>query len=303
MDSKFYAQAEVLVEIVRQGSMTAAAATLRLSKSNVSQKLAEMEAELDVTLLKRNTRAIELTTMGAKVYALCVKAVDTLQLARGEVSSELRVKEPQGTVNISGSNLYLTEFILPLLSGLQDRFPKVRIDLTGGDAPLDQRAEPVDLRVRVGDVNTDGLKVYQLPPLERILCIHKRLLSASKNTSGQEVLSSLPLILRIQENPEWVFHSIEGTMKHRVADPALCVNSYELCVAAVRSGLGAAILTKAVVQKDVAAGNIVELLPDWKVDPISVSLMVPVSRLRRSEVAVVAKYIASSLASDPLNPN
>jgi len=46
MISKFYAQAEALVEIVRHGSMTAAADMLRLSKSNVSHKIAEMESDL-----------------------------------------------------------------------------------------------------------------------------------------------------------------------------------------------------------------------------------------------------------------
>jgi len=133
MNSKFYAQAEVLVEVARLGSMTAAAETLRLSKSNVSHKIAEMESDLDVVLLKRNTRTLELTPAGHRVYDLCVQAVDALQIARVEVGHVHQSAAPEGVVSVSGSNLYLSEFIMPSLPSLRDRLPLVRIDLVSGE--------------------------------------------------------------------------------------------------------------------------------------------------------------------------
>lgn len=297
MNSKFYAQAEVFVEIVRQGSMTAAAATLRLSKSNVSQKLAEMESDLDIALLKRNTRSIQMTSAGRKTYDLCVQAVDALQHARGEVGQKLNQAEPQGVVTISGSNLYLSEFIMPLLSDLKERFPLVRIDLVGGDHPVDQRAEAVDLRIRVGAIDAAGVKTYALAPLERILCGHQDLVRAALTEPSS--LSAVPLILRDQEKPEWSFRRGDNTATFTVTKPALHVNSYELSVAAVRAGLGAAVLAKAVVQGDLASGSLTELLPDWDIDPIPVSLVIPNARLRRSEVMAVARYITNAAQTAP----
>ncbi|MEP5729805.1 MAG: LysR family transcriptional regulator [Sulfitobacter sp.] len=293
MNSKFYAQAEVLVEIVRQGSMTAAAEVLRLSKSNVSQKIAEMESDLDAVLLKRNTRAIELTHAGHRVYDLCVKAVDALQLARGEVGHELQSAVPQGVVSLSGSTPFLSEFIMPLLPGLREDLPLVRINLAGGDYPVDQRAEAIDLRIRIGKTDTDGVKAYPLAPLERVLCLHADLLQEAEVATDPINLSGFPLILRTQEKPEWVLQKNNKKIVQEVANPALLVNSYELCVSAVRNGLGAAVLAKAVVQEDMNQGSIVELLPDWAVDPIPVSLVVPISKLRRPEVIAVTRYIVS----------
>ncbi len=291
MNSKFYSQAEVLVEIVRQGSMTAAADTLRLSKSNVSQKIAEMESDLDAVLLKRNTRAIELTRAGHRVYDLCVKAVDALQLARGEVAHELQSAVPQGAVSLSGSTPYLSEFIMPLLPSLRENFPLVRINLVGGDHLVDQRAEAIDLRIRIGKTDTDGVKAYPLAPLERVLCLHADLLRDAEVPTDPINLSGFPLILRTQEKPEWVLQKNNKKIVQEVANPALLVNTYELCLSAVRNGLGAALLAKAVVQKDVNDGSIVELLPGWEIDPIPVSLVVPISKLRRPEVLVVSRYI------------
>ncbi|GAB5463244.1 LysR family transcriptional regulator [Hoeflea alexandrii] len=295
MNSKFYAQAEVLVEIVRQGSMTAAAEVLRLSKSNVSQKIAEMESDLDAVLLKRNTRAIELTPAGHRVYDPCVKAVDALQLARGEVAHELQSAVPQGVVSLSGSNLYLSEFIMPLLPSLHENLPLVRLDLIGGDYPVDQRAEAIDLRIRIGKTDNDGVKTYPLAPLERVFCGHRNLRRGAEIPADPSDLSGFPLILRSQENPEWVFRNGSKTTKFHVTNPATRVNNYELCISAVRNGLGTAVLAKAIVQKDMDHGSIIEMLTDWKVDPIPVSLVVPISRLRRPEVMAVTRYIVSKL--------
>lgn len=295
MNRRFYAQAEALVEIVRHGSMTAAADMLRLSKSNVSQKIADMESDLDAVLLRRNTRAIELTPAGLKVYDLCVKAVDALQLARGEVGHELQSATPQGVVGLSGSNLYLSEFIMPLLPSLRENLPLVRIDLVGGDYPVDQRAEAIDLRIRIGKTDTDGVKAYPLAPLERVFCGHRNLRLGAEIPADPSDLPRFPLILRSQENPEWVFRNKSKTTKYHVTNPATRVNSYELCVSAVRNGLGTAILAKAVVQKDMNDGSIIEMLTDWKVDPIPVSLVIPISRLPRREVMAVARYIVSKL--------
>lgn len=295
MNNKFFAQAEILVEIVRQGSMTAAAATLRQSKSSVSQKLAEMESDLDIVLLKRNTRSIELTAAGKRVYDLCLNAVDALQYARGEVSHQVQTKTPQGRVSISGSDLYLTQFIMPLLSDLGKKFPLIQIDLFGGDQPVDQRAEGVDLRIRVGDVGGDGMKIYPLSPMERVLCANKELYCKAQSLFDPEFLSDVPHILRIQEKPEWIFCKAGSEKKLKITNPVIRVNSYELSVEAVRLGLGAAILAKAVVRNELDDGSLLELLPEWKVDPIPVSMVVPLSRLRRPEVMAVTRYMANKL--------
>ncbi|WP_417839912.1 LysR family transcriptional regulator [Tritonibacter scottomollicae] len=299
MNSKFYAQAEVLVEVVRQGSMTAAAAALRLSKSNVSQKVADMENDLDIVLLSRNSRSIQLTPAGQKVYDLCVNAVDSLRHAIGEVGHKLQNTALQGVVTISGSNLYLSEIIMPLLPDLYENFPLVRIDLIGGDYPIDQRAEDVDLRIRVGKVDTVGMKTYPLAPLERVLCGHRDFLRDAELPIDPSDLSRFPFVLRTQESPEWVFGKSDQTIKCHVTAPVLRVNSYELCVSAVRAGLGVALLAKAVVQNDINDGSIKELLPAWTVDPIPVSLVVPMSRLRRPEVIAVARYIVGKVRVRP----
>jgi len=258
-----------------------------------------MENDLDIVLLNRNSRSIQLTPAGQKVYDLCVNAVDSLRHAIGEVGHKLQNTALQGVVTISGSNLYLSEIIMPLLPDLYENFPLVRIDLVGGDYPIDQRAEDVDLRIRVGKVDTVGMKAYPLAPLERVLCGHRDFLRDAELPIDPSDLPRFPFVLRTQESPEWVFGKSDQTIKCHVTAPVLRVNSYELCVSAVRAGLGVAVLAKAVVQNDINDGSIKELLPAWTVDPIPVSLVVPMSRLRRPEVIAVARYIVGKVRVRP----
>jgi len=64
-------QVRVLLAIVEEGSITAAAARLSVSKSGVSDVLKSLEVSLGVQLLTRTTRRQTLTPIGQKFYRQC----------------------------------------------------------------------------------------------------------------------------------------------------------------------------------------------------------------------------------------
>ncbi|GAA06590.1 bacterial regulatory helix-turn-helix, lysR family protein [Photobacterium leiognathi subsp. mandapamensis svers.1.1.] len=64
-------QMSIFAHIVEEGSVSAAANKLDLSKSVVSQHLKTLEQELGITLLKRTTRRHTLTQAGEAFYQSC----------------------------------------------------------------------------------------------------------------------------------------------------------------------------------------------------------------------------------------
>lgn len=104
--------------------------------------------------------------------------------------------------------------------------------------------------IRVGTAETDGMKTHPLAPMERVFCGRRDFSQKANEHVDPSGLSVVPLILRTQENPEWLFHNNGKTAKYCVANPSMHVNSYELCMSAVRAGLGAAVLAKSVVQNE-----------------------------------------------------
>ena len=57
----------IFTEVARRGSLTAAAASLRLTQPAVSYQIRRLEEELGVTLIRRKQRGIELTTEGQRL--------------------------------------------------------------------------------------------------------------------------------------------------------------------------------------------------------------------------------------------
>lgn len=82
-------QMSIFAHIVEQGSVSAAALKLDLSKSVVSQHLKRLEEELGASLLKRTTRRQVLTPMGERFYLSCKDLNNLADSAWESAQSEL----------------------------------------------------------------------------------------------------------------------------------------------------------------------------------------------------------------------
>ena len=133
-------------------------------------------------------------------------------------------------------------------------------------------------------------------PMARAVFVHKSHEPVAQTLTSPDMLGTLPHILRTQEPGEWQFHGPDGLVASvQVTAPVMRVTTYELAVGAVCAGLGAAVLATSVMAPMAAAGEVMPLLPDWRIAPIPVSLVVPLTRLRRAEVSAVAHYIVDRL--------
>lgn len=296
MNSKFFSQLEVFVAITRHGSIVEAANSLRISKSNASQKLMELELDLDLKLFHRTTRKLALTTAGNAMLDRCANAVDIVSLARSDFGGPARKgAEISGVVTLAGSNIYLTEYVMPKLGPFLLLHPKIRLRFVGGDTPADHQTDGIDLRVRIGDVDDDGAKTLPLRPIERILCVGSPAMPSVDHVFHPQQLAELPLIMRVQEKPIWVFRSKTETWSFEATPPQVLVNSYELCVQAARNGYGIAVLAKEIIGADLATGQIIRLLPDWQIDPLPVALTVQYSKLAKPHVKALATFLSEIL--------
>lgn len=73
------------------------------------------------------------------------------------------------------------------------------------------------------------------------------------------------------------------------------VNSYELCVQAIRCGYGLAVLAKEIIEHDLATRQIIRLLPDWHIDPLPVALTVQYSKFAKSHVKALTMFLSDNL--------
>ncbi len=78
-----FLEVEAFVRVVEEGSFTAAARPLDVTKSYASKLVTRLEDRLGVRLLDRNTRALAVTEAGREYFERCIEAM------RGPLSVEL----------------------------------------------------------------------------------------------------------------------------------------------------------------------------------------------------------------------
>src|ERR671924_807106 len=145
----------VLSEVVRQGSFSAAADSLHLSQSAVSQQVATLEREVGMSLLERTRNGPKLNHSGQVLLGHAEAAIARLEEAEHELKAiaglaggELRVASFP-----SASATLLTE----ALGEFRARFPDVRLSVT--------EAEPEDSLPRLLAAEIDLAIVFDYPML------------------------------------------------------------------------------------------------------------------------------------------
>ncbi|WP_299493889.1 LysR family transcriptional regulator [uncultured Shewanella sp.] len=159
----------VFVAIVEQGSITAAAATLGLSKSVLSLQLTKLEHELNVNLLRRTTRKQVLTPAGKAFYIECTKILKQVDNAWQQARDSQH--ELIGDINITAPHAFMNTLIAPAIGALINQHPNLNVHLIDNDERVDLMDHRIDIAIRVGDLPSSDLKQRYLGTFCDVLCV------------------------------------------------------------------------------------------------------------------------------------
>lgn len=138
---------QVFVEVADQGSLTAAADKLDMSRAMVSRYLAELEQWVGARLLHRTTRKLSLTSAGSDTLPRCRQMLGMA----GEIQSSAAAPEnaPQGTLRLTFSMSMGQTYLVPLLTRFLKRYPATAIDMLMVDRTVNLIEERIDLAIRI----------------------------------------------------------------------------------------------------------------------------------------------------------
>jgi DNA-binding transcriptional LysR family regulator len=254
------------ITVVDTGSFNQAAELLNASTAAVSRRVSGLEAALDVRLLNRTTRRIELTESGQQFYRDVVNIFQSLDEAQERIQS--RSQNLKGNLRISAPLSFGITSLNPIITGFMKLHPELKIHLQLEDHRTDFVAEGIDVGIRVGRLEDSSLvaipitkvsgNVYAAPdyiaqhgqPTVPEDLIHHNCLRYS--------LISPKLGWNFQENGIERNIEVNGTLS--------CNNGNALKEAAV-AGIGIILSPTFIVGDAVEKGQLIELLTDYKADP------------------------------------
>lgn len=263
------AQMATFVRIVDGKSLSAAARAQRVSLAAISRQLRSLEAELGASLIARSTRRMHVTDAGRQWYASCVRILRELDEARGEVATGDDVR---GTVVVSVSMTFGTVNLMPRLTRLAERHPRLVVEVRLDDRLVDMIAEGVDVAVRAGAPPPDSTAFVAQPlfPSQRIVVAAPRWLRKHGAPRAPAQLSSRPCL--VQVTPAGAL--VRWHLRRDGADETVATAGplRSTAPAALRQlaldGAGAAYLPDWLVTDDLASGRLRRVLPGWSSPPI-----------------------------------
>lgn len=160
-----YNELYLFMQVVREGSFTAAAQRLGLAQSGISRSVRDLEARLGVQLLVRTTRRLSLTQAGEQLYQTTESGFDALDTGLATLAHYRET--PSGTVRINASQHAIEKCLLPKLAIFKQRYPDIRLELMNESRFVDIIAERFDAGVRLGPEVGQGMVAVRITPTWR----------------------------------------------------------------------------------------------------------------------------------------
>ncbi|MEX7695637.1 LysR family transcriptional regulator [Enterobacter hormaechei] len=157
-----YNELYLFIQVVREGSFTAAAQRLGLAQSGISRSVRELEERLGVQLLVRTTRKLSLTHAGEQLYQTAGSAFDALDTGLTRLAHYRQT--PSGTVRINAIQHAIEKCLLPKLAIFKQRYPDIRLELMNESRFVDIIAERFDAGVRLGPEVGQGMIAVRITP-------------------------------------------------------------------------------------------------------------------------------------------
>ena len=237
-------QMRAFVAVARTGSFTRAAEQLFITQSALSALVRNLESELELRLIDRTTRRLELTEAGRELLQSLEQLLDDLDRMTSDLRDVKAIR--RGRVRIGATPLLAASFLPVAIRAFRERYPEVTVRVM--DDPTPQllealRAGDVDLVLATLDAQHADLATQVVLSDTLVLACHPSHRFASRPPVAWPDLASEPLIMmRKGSGLRAITDQALGAALGRHPAPAQEVNHVSTALAMVGAQMGLAVL-------------------------------------------------------------
>lgn len=267
-------------ETAKHGGFAAAAREQGQAPSTLAKAVARLEKQLGVVLFHRTTRDVRLTPDGERLFRRCERVLAELDDLYAEASGARAA--PSGLLRVTAPVDYGKRHVLPRLIELQRRHPGLRLDVRLSDTQVDLVRDGIDLAVRIGALADSTLVARRVDQQELLLCATPGYLAERGAPRRlEEIAAHAAIAFRLpttgRDRP-WQFRQ-RGVPVELHPQPVLRAYESEGLLVALKSGIGLCQIPDVMVQDELDRGELVEVLPSCRPEPMPIHLVHPSGRL------------------------
>ena len=281
--------------VVERRSFTLAAEDTGLPRSTVTDAVKQLEARLGVRLLQRTTRYVSPTLDGEAYYQRCISILADIEDAEGAFAGA----KPKGMLRVDVHGTLARHYVLPSLPSFLEMYPDIEFYMSEGDRLVDLVREGIDCVLRVGTPDDSDMVARRVAMLEEVtlaapayiekhgLPAHPDRLDGHRMVGFRSTATGGVLPLEFM---------VGGSIRNVTLPATVTVNAAESFMSVARLGLGLIQVPRYHAERDLAAGTLVHVLPDFPLTETPVSLLYPRNRQLSPRVRVFIDWLVKVFA-------
>jgi DNA-binding transcriptional LysR family regulator len=243
----------------RHQSFTKAAHELAVTQSAVCRQIATLEDFLGLPLFRRGQRGVLLTDAGHR-YARSVAArLDEVERDTLDLMAQAGLGDAVGSLELAVVPTFATQWLLPRLAGFQALHPGITVHFTPRTRPFLFEETTLDAAIHPGEALWPGTTGALLMH-EQLIAVASPALVAAHPTASAEDVAALPLLQASTRPYAWRqwFESLGLKVEHDMAGARM--ELFSMLSEAAAQGLGAALVPRVLVERELASGRLLQLL-------------------------------------------
>ena len=293
MDTLF--SLKVFQQIVECASFTRAAESLGISTAMASKHLHHLEKHLGIRLMQRNSRRLSLTAEGEAYYRQSGEALALLDNAAAAAGGGRET--PQGHLRLTAPIWCANPTFAGWMRDYRARYPDVSLDLVLDNEMRDLIGDGIDLALRVSRDPAPSLVVRPLFAVRFVLVaapawIRRHGLPQTPEDAAAHA-AVLPSYTDLSRHP----CTRGGETATLALNSALQSNSTLMLRELLLAGSGIGYLPHWLAQDDLAAGRLVQLLPEWELHRVTLHAAYPDRRHLSAKVRSFIDFLVEKAAA------
>jgi LysR family transcriptional regulator for bpeEF and oprC len=287
----FLHELKVFVAVVENASFSRAAEALRVARPRVTKTINSLEERVGARLLQRTTRRVSLTGEGEQFYERATQLLS--DAAEAESLFGGSGDRPCGRLRVDIPVAIAKPLIVPHLPEFQRAYPEIDVILGVSDQPVNLLAEGIDCVLRIGALPVSSMIGRAIALMKVVTCASPDYLALHGTPRTIDDLPDHKAVNyfsgRGHRAIAWHLPGGDGqTLKMK---SAIRVNDTETFVAFALAGLGLVQVPGLVVGEHLAAGRLIEVLPEMRQVERPLSVMYPNRQHLAPQVRVFIDWV------------
>lgn len=258
-----------LTVLAEQGTYTAAAARLGVSKAAMSQRIAELERAAGVTLVQRTTRSVRFTEAGQRLVENTRSEYE--HIATGFATVREMAGVARGLIRVTAPVAFVRQQLVPKMSAFLRANPEVRVQLEASDRISSLATEGFDLAIRHSAQAPETHVAWKLCETRSVVVATRAYLKRRGQPESPADLAAHDCLFYPRGLASGIWSFERKTARRTHPEPVtvtvngpLSANNSEALRDAALDDIGIALVPDFTAQAAIRSGKLLALLPEWR---------------------------------------